>query len=122
LPCTRTAVRWRPKKLFRRAIDISRAGQSEEAVSPILLTNYARTLRALGRWNEAARTAERAYFKAKQADDRTVFKQAMLLRATIYIDQHDFARATAMLAEADAMYRRDLPPGHSAFTVLTSRE
>src|SRR6266498_3714041 len=73
------------EKLFRRAIDISRAGQSEEAVSPMLLTNYARTLRALGRWNEAARTAERAYFKAKQADDRTVFKQAMLLRARIYI-------------------------------------
>ena len=108
------------EKLFRRAIDISRGGQSEDAVSPMLLNNYARTLRVLGRWKEAARTAERAYFKAKQADDRTVFKQAMMLRARVYIDQHDFVRATAMLAEADAMFRRDLPPGHSAFTVLTS--
>ena len=34
--------------MYRRAIDISRAGQSEDTVSPMVLNNYAKTLRSSG--------------------------------------------------------------------------
>jgi tetratricopeptide (TPR) repeat protein len=53
------------EKLYRRAIDISREGEAEEAVSPMLLNNYAKTLHQLGRLDEAADYAERAYAKAQ---------------------------------------------------------
>ena len=59
------------EKLFRRAIDISRAGQTEETVSPILLNNYAKTLYQLGRLGEAADYAERAYAKAQRSAIRS---------------------------------------------------
>ncbi len=108
------------EKLYRRAIDISRAGQSEEAVSPMLLNNYARTLRDLGRLDEAAIYAERAYTKAKQAGAQIVLQQSAAMRARIYRDQHDFARASAMFAEAETMYRRNLPPGHPGLALLAS--
>jgi tetratricopeptide (TPR) repeat protein len=108
------------EKLYRRAIDISRAGQSEEAVSPMLLNNYARTLRELGRLDEAAVYAERAYATAKQAGAQIVLQQSTAMRARIYRDQHDFARASAMFAEAEVMFRRNLPPGHPGFALLAS--
>ena len=110
------------EKLFRRAIDISSAGQSEEAVSPMLLNNYARTLRDLARLDEAAIYAERAYAKAKQSDARIVLQQSTAMRARIYRDQHDFARASAMFAEVEPMLRRNLPPGHAGFALLASEE
>jgi serine/threonine protein kinase len=108
------------ERLFRRAIEISRAGQSEEAVSPMLLNNYARSLRDLGRLDEAAIYAERAYAKAKQAGAQIVLQQSAAMRARIYRDQHDIARASAMFAEAETMYRRNLPPGHFGFALLAS--
>jgi len=108
------------EKLFRRAIDISSAGQAEEAVSPMLLNNYARTLRDLARLDEAAAYAERAYAKAKQSDARIVLQQSTAMRARIYRDQHDFARASAMFAEVEPMFKRNLPPGHSGFALLLS--
>jgi serine/threonine protein kinase len=108
------------EKLFRRAIDISSAGQSEEAVSPMLLNNYARTLRDLARLDEAAVYAERAYAKAKQSDARIVLQQSTAMRARIYRDQHDFARASAMFAEVEPMFKRNLPPGHPGFALLLS--
>jgi serine/threonine-protein kinase len=108
------------EKLYRRAIDISRAGQSEEAVSPMLLNNYARTLRDLARLDEAALYAEHAYAKAKQSDARVILQQSAAMRARIYRDQHNFARASVMFTEAETMYRRNLPPGHPAFALLAS--
>jgi len=110
------------EKLFRRAIDISSAGQSEEAVSPMLLNNYARTLRDLARLDEAATYAERAYARAKQSDARVILQQSTAMRARIYRDQHDFARASAMFAEVEPMLRRNLPPGHPGFALLASEK
>jgi serine/threonine-protein kinase len=110
------------EKLFRRAINISSAGQSEEAVSPMLLNNYARTLRDLARLDEAAVYAERAYAKARQSDARVVLQQSTAMRARIYRDQHDFVRAAAMFAEVEPMMRRNLPPGHAGFALLASEE
>ncbi|HXP86430.1 MAG TPA: protein kinase [Bryobacteraceae bacterium] len=110
------------ERVFRRAIDISRADQTEQAVSPMLLVNYARTLRELGRLDEAADYGERAYAKAQQADHQVAVNQSLLERARIYRDKHELARATAMLAEVEPRLRRNLPPGHYAFAALASEQ
>jgi len=108
------------ESVFRRAIEIGRADKTEDAVSPMVLTNYARTLRDLGRLDEAADYAERGYTKAQKEGGAVVMNQSLLLRAWIYCDQHDLARAAAMLAEVEPRLRRSLPPGHYAFASLAS--
>jgi serine/threonine-protein kinase len=108
------------EKLYRRAIDISRAGPTEEAVSPMLLNNYSNTLRQLGRLDEAADYAERAYEKALRTDDQEVVYNALFARALVYIDQHDFNRAATMLTELEPRLLRTLPPGHFRFGALAS--
>jgi serine/threonine-protein kinase len=108
------------EKIYRRAIDISRADQTDGAVSPMLLLNYASTLQNLARRDEAAHYAERAYAKAQQADDQVVINQTLLLLTRIYRDQHDLTRSAAMLAEVEPKLRKALPPGHYAFSALVS--
>ena len=108
------------EELFRRAIDISRADQSEQGVSPMLLVNYARTLYELGRLDEAAGYAERGYTKAMQLGDQVVMNQSLLMRARIYRAQGDLTRAEAMLSEVEPRLRRSLPAGHLAFAALTT--
>ena len=106
------------EKLFRRAMDISRATQTEQGVSPILLINYARTVRELGRPGEAADYAERGYARAVEVDNQLVMNQALLVRARIYREQGYLTRAEAMLSEVEPRLRRALPPGHLAFARL----
>src|ERR1039457_1173105 len=48
------------EKVERRAIDIARDGDNEDAVIPIVLTNYARILRKLDRLDEASDYARRS--------------------------------------------------------------
>jgi serine/threonine-protein kinase len=108
------------ERVFRRAIEISRADNTDVAVSPMLLLNYGRTLRELGRLDEAAEYAERAYAKAQQAGNGVVTNQALLERARIYREQHKIARAAEMLTEVEPRLRRDLPPSHYAFAGLAS--
>ncbi|HTF38859.1 MAG TPA: tetratricopeptide repeat protein, partial [Blastocatellia bacterium] len=108
------------EKLFRRAIEISRADQAEQGVSPMLLTNYARTLHELGRSGEAAGYAERGYSKAVEADDQVVMNQSLLMRARIYRVQGNLARSEAMLSEVEPRLRRVLPPSHLAFAALST--
>ncbi len=108
------------EKIFRRAIDISRADQSEQGVSPMLLINYARILHGLNRLDEAADYAERGCASAQKADAAFIVNQCLLERARIYDDQHNPTRAAAMLAEVAPRLRKDLPPGHYAFAALTS--
>jgi hypothetical protein len=108
------------EKVYRRAIDISRTSQKEEAVLPSLLYNYAGALREIGSLPEAADYTERAYAKAQQIGNQIIITQATLQRARIYLDQHDFTRATAMFAEVEPKMRKLLPAGHYAFAALTS--
>jgi len=108
------------ERLFRRAIEISRADRSDEGVSPMLLNNYASTLDDLARLDEASGYAERAYARARQAGDEVVTNQSLLSRARIYRDHRDFTRGEAMLAEVEPRLRKDLPPGHIAFGSLLS--
>ena len=109
------------EKIYRRAIDISRADQTEDAVSPILLVNYGRILRQLGQLDKASDYAERGYDKAQRAGDQIAIIQALLLRASVYKDQGQLDRAMAMLSDAEPRVRRNLPPGHIAFASLISQ-
>ncbi len=108
--------------IFRRAIAISRADSTDRGVSPMLLLNYGRTLRELGRFNEAADYTERAYRKAEQTSEQVVVNQSLLERARVYRDRNDLARAEAMLAEAEPRLRKALPPGHYAFAAIPSEQ
>jgi serine/threonine protein kinase/Flp pilus assembly protein TadD len=104
--------------LYARAISISRDSESEAAVSPMVLNNYAKTLHVLGRLNEAASYSEQACSKAKQTGFDIAVNQSLLERARIYRDQGDIARSDAMLAEVEPRLQRSLPPGHYAFAAL----
>lgn len=106
------------EKLFRRVIDISRDNATEEAVSPMVLNNYARVLRQLNRLPEAADYAERSYAKAQQRGDELAISQSLLERSRIYLAEHDWKRAEAMLAEVEPRLHKALPPGHYAFASI----
>lgn len=102
--------------LFRRALAIGKTGEGEEVQSPVVLTNYARSLRELGRLDEAAKYAERGYSDSKRVGIE--INHCLLERARIYTAQGKFDRADAMLAEVEPRLRRTLPPGHFAFAVF----
>ena len=108
------------EKLYRRAMDISRTGQTEDTVSPVVLNNYATTLRQLGRLDEAADYSERAYAKAQRVGNQVAIYQSLQMRALIYIEQRDFTRAATMLAELEPRLRRSFPPDNLWFGVLAS--
>jgi len=108
------------ESLFRRSIDVYRAGQTEEAVPPVILANYASTLRMLGRLGAAADYSERAYAKAQQAGNQFTIFQSLFVRAQVYIDQRDFARAAAMLAELEPILQRTFSPDNQWFGSLAS--
>jgi eukaryotic-like serine/threonine-protein kinase len=108
--------------IFRRGIEISRADGADAAVSPMLLNNYARVLRDLNRLGEAAGYAERAYARGTLAGDEVVINQALIVRATIYREQGDTARAAAMIDEVEPKWLRSFPPGHvTVASVATQR-
>ena len=108
------------EKMYRRAIDISRAGESEDTVSPMVLNNYAKTLRELARTTEAEDYAGRAYAKAQRVGHQLVINQSLLERARIYTARRDPVRAAAMLDEVEPRLQKSLPPGHYAFATLAS--
>lgn len=122
LALTRLGRPLQAANLFRRAIDVSRAGPTEDAVSPLLLNNYAGTLRELDRFDEAADYSERAYDKGLKSGDQETIYHALNTRALIYIDQHDFKRAASMMAELEPIALRVLPPGHYWLGSLASTQ
>jgi len=108
------------ERVLHRALEISRAGRSEDAVSPMLLVNYARSLRELHRTSEAADYAERGYAKAQRSGAQVVVGQSLLLRSAIYADMKNLPRASSMLDEVEPKLHRSLPAGHIAFGSLAS--
>jgi len=106
------------EKLFRRSMAISRADDSDQGVSPMLMINYARTERQLGHLSEASDYAERAYAKALEAGNPVVVNQSLLMRARIFREQGNLTRSQAMLTEVEPRLRRALPAGHIAFAVV----
>lgn len=109
------------EQIFRRAIDIAKTGPFEQSVSPMLLVNYARSLRQIGRLGEAAEIAERGCALATQAGSALVVNQAMMLRSQIYLDQRDTSRAAAMLIDLEPRLRNTYPPGHYSIAHLLSQ-
>ncbi|HKS38007.1 MAG TPA: serine/threonine-protein kinase [Verrucomicrobiae bacterium] len=111
------------ERLYRRAIAISTAeNKNEDAVSPMLLNNLARTLGDLHRFPEAAQYAEQAYERAKRADDQHVVNMCLNVRTSLYREQGDLERAGQMLGEFEAKTRQLLPPGHIAFAIVASQK
>ncbi len=106
------------ERLLRRAIDISSSEPSDQGVSPMLLANYAQTLLELGRPDDAAGYAERAYQSGLAAGDQTVIVQTLLRLGRIYRARHDYTRATIMLDEAEPRLHKVLPADHYAFGTL----
>ncbi len=86
------------EKLFRQSIRLS----VEE--DPTILNNYAQTLRALGRWKEAKDSSEQAYRIAQKAGLSYVMTRSLGMQLSISLDQHDFSRAAALLAEIEPGY------------------
>ncbi len=111
------------ERLYRKAIDISSSGRTNtESVSPMLLTNYARTLAELNRLDEAAQIAEQAFEKAKRDGDEQIANMALNQRSTIYRKQGNLDRAGEMLAQFEEKTKKLLPPGHRAFAIIASQK
>jgi eukaryotic-like serine/threonine-protein kinase len=108
------------EKYYRRAIEISRADNSDEGVSPMLLTNYARTLRELGRHADAASYVDRAYAKAQQSGNQVIIMQSLFVGARIYREEGNLDRAERMLSELEPRLRKAYPPGNLAFATLAT--
>jgi serine/threonine protein kinase len=106
--------------IYRHVIDISRDNSNEDAVSQMVLNNYARIQRELNHLVEAADYAERANSKAERAGDKLVINQSLLERSRIYLAQHDPSRSEAMLRQVEPKLRQVLPPGHYAFASVAS--
>jgi eukaryotic-like serine/threonine-protein kinase len=104
--------------LFRQAIAIDSPDGTAPGASPMLLTNWARTLRDLDRLDEAMDAADRAYAKARQLGHEVVVNQVLLLRASVYRMRRDLVRAAAMLAEVEPRLARMVPAGHAAFAAV----
>jgi len=106
------------ERLLRRAIVLGQDNRAESVVSSMLLLNYGRTLKDLGRLDEAADYVERAYAKAKAAGDETVINQSLLVRTAIYRGRGEIERAAGTLSELEPALRRNLPAGHIAFAAM----
>jgi eukaryotic-like serine/threonine-protein kinase len=108
------------EKIFYRAIQLSRDNHGDHAVDPLVLINYARVLRELARTKEATDYAERAYKGASEAGDQVTVNQTLLELARIYRQAGQYARSNALLDQAEPGLRKNLPPGHYAFSSLAS--
>jgi tetratricopeptide (TPR) repeat protein len=108
------------EKLFLRAIQIGRTDDTDEAVSPMILNNYAKTLRQLGRLDEAAKYAERAYARAGETDNQLAIDQSLYVRALIYLDQSNVAAAAQALEEVEPRLRKRYPANSYWFGALAS--
>lgn len=106
------------ERMLRRAIAISSDDRGEGTVSPMLLVNYARAMRYLGRHEEAADYASRGLAKGRQVGHQVVTNQAQLELGRAYLDLGDIAGAQAMLDEVEPRLRNALPAGHMAFAVV----
>jgi tetratricopeptide (TPR) repeat protein len=108
------------ERLLRQSMGIHRADATDNALSPMLMTNYAQQLLDLGRTAEAQDYAERALASARRAGDEVVINQTLLRLGRIYRAERDFAGSLAKLDEVAPRLERALPPGHFAFAALTS--
>jgi eukaryotic-like serine/threonine-protein kinase len=108
------------QRLYRRALDISRNDETNSAVAPDLLLNYAILLRELGRRTEAARYFTLASTKARALNDNVLVDGTELMQADMFTDAHAFAQATRQLDELEQRLRKRYAPEHFVFAQLSS--
>jgi eukaryotic-like serine/threonine-protein kinase len=108
------------QKLYRRALDISRNDETDIAVAPDLLLNYAILLRELGQRTEAARYFALASKKALEFNDNVLTDYTELLQAEMFTDAHAFTQATRQLAELEQRLRKRYAAEHYVFAELSS--
>jgi len=108
----------RAEALLRRAIELQSDGTSAPSVSPLILSNYAATLRDLDRVDEAIPYADRAYAAAERAGNQVATTMALLGRANVYTLHGDYAAARNMLDEAEPRMHRMLAPDNAEFAVV----
>ncbi len=112
----------RAEALFRRAIRLSSRDASGKGVSPMLLTNFARTLENLHRLREAEAIAARAEAIARRAGAQAVVNQSLVLRASIQRKQGHLERVEAILAELEPRLEKMFPAKHVVFATLASQQ
>jgi tetratricopeptide (TPR) repeat protein len=110
------------ERLYRRAIAIETAAGNAETVSPMLLTNLARTLTEIQRFTEAAEYAERAETKARRAGAENVVSMCLNVQVTAYREMGQLERAGEALAEVESRWTKMFPPGHIGFAAVASQQ
>jgi serine/threonine-protein kinase len=109
------------EKAYRHVLDISRDAGGTDLVSPLVLVNYARIIRELGRFDEAGETAERAYSRAVQLKNEVAVNQALMERSAVYVELHRPEQAESMLAIVEPRLQKSLPALHYAFAAVADR-
>jgi serine/threonine-protein kinase len=108
------------QRLYRRALAISRNDETNSAVAPDLLLNYAGLSQELGQRAEAARYFALASKKAHELNDVVLTDQTELMRAEMFTDEHAFTQATRQLTELEQRLRQRYAPEHYVFAELSS--
>ena len=108
------------ERIYRRALEISRTSQGDDAAAAGLLNDYAGALRELGRLPEAAVYAERAFAKASKESHQLIIVSSMFQRARIYRELHDLSRAREVLGDLEPILPRTFPAGHYGFASFAS--
>src|SRR5215471_1300535 len=88
----------------------------------MLLINYGRSLRDLGKLDKAREYLERGLTKAQQVGQDVVIRQSLLLLESVYRAQGLLERAESALSQAELRLRQALPAGHIAFASMTSEQ
>ena len=108
------------QRTYRRALDISRNDETNSAVAPDLLLNYAGLLQELGQTTEAARDFVLASKKVRELNDNVLADETDLMQADMFIDAHAFAQATRQLDGLEQRLRKRYAPEHYVFAELSS--
>jgi serine/threonine protein kinase len=108
------------QRTYRRALDISRNDETNSAVAPDLLLNYAGLLQELGQTTEAARDFVLASKKVRELNDNVLVDNTDLMQADMFIDAHAFAQATRQLDELEQRLRKRYAPEHYVFAEVSS--
>jgi len=87
-------------------------------VSPELLIDYARSLKDLGRLEEADRYGERAYQRSKAVGQQAGIRAALLVRSSVQRMLGNLDRATELLSELERAVRAGLKAGHYGYAAL----
>jgi ATP/maltotriose-dependent transcriptional regulator MalT len=103
------------EEMFRRAMRVSSADGTDKNVSPMVLTNLARSLIELEHVDEAGRLADRAYASARDDGDENIVRDVLLVRARVHRKRGEFAQAESLLEDFEERLRKTRPPKCGCF-------